>query len=248
MATETPKTGTRRGLVDRVVSEIQAAISARVYSPGAKLPSENVLAKEHGVSRPTIRAALNELKATGLVETRHGVGSFVVDKLPISVGIEQLDSITTSISKTGRKPGMEYISQTVRPLLPEEAASMEMSPETSAIELRRTILADAEVIAYSYDLIPTSIVPKHIENTKISGSLFEFMRTHVGLTPAIARAEIHAVHSKHVGWGPEADSHDLFVLLNQVHYDTDNRVFLYSKTYFIESRYTFTLIRTSSNL
>lgn len=47
------------------------------YLPGDKLPSENDLSAQYGVSRVTIRAALNMLSALGLIETRTGGGSYV---------------------------------------------------------------------------------------------------------------------------------------------------------------------------
>ncbi|WP_345364826.1 GntR family transcriptional regulator, partial [Actinoallomurus liliacearum] len=44
--------------------------------PGTSLPSERDLAQELGVSRPTIRAAIDELTCTGLLVRRHGRGTF----------------------------------------------------------------------------------------------------------------------------------------------------------------------------
>ncbi|MEV0585689.1 GntR family transcriptional regulator [Nonomuraea sp. NPDC050310] len=45
--------------------------------PGQQLPTEDALAREYGVHRLTARQAVLELRRTGLVETRHGAGSFV---------------------------------------------------------------------------------------------------------------------------------------------------------------------------
>jgi len=57
------------------------AISESIYScalrPGDKLPSEATIMGEYGVSRTVVREAITSLKASGLIETRHGIGSFV---------------------------------------------------------------------------------------------------------------------------------------------------------------------------
>jgi len=47
-------------------------------APGEKLPSESAIVGEYGVSRTVVREALSKLQAAGLVETRHGVGTFVL--------------------------------------------------------------------------------------------------------------------------------------------------------------------------
>lgn len=57
------------------------ALSERIYScsilPGDKLPSEAMIMAEYGVSRTVVREAITSLQAAGLIETRHGIGSFV---------------------------------------------------------------------------------------------------------------------------------------------------------------------------
>lgn len=53
-------------------------------APGQKMPSERQLVKRLGVSRSVIREALHELQARGVIETRHGKGSFVASIVPES--------------------------------------------------------------------------------------------------------------------------------------------------------------------
>ena len=120
---------------------------------------------------------------------------------------------------------------------------MHLPGQALVLELRRTILADGEVVAYSYDLLPTDILPRGFEIEDLSGSLFAFFRQALGIAPHHGTAEVHAIYSKHVGWGPESSAHHLFVLLNQLHFDSAGRLLLYSRTYFIEGRYNFTIYR-----
>jgi len=55
-----------------------------VWKVGEKLPSENELCSSFGVSRVTVRAAIQQLEILGLVETKHGGGTFVKDFSTIS--------------------------------------------------------------------------------------------------------------------------------------------------------------------
>lgn len=234
---------TKQTLSGKVAQQLRSAISSGDYPAGSRLPTEFELSAQLGVSRSTVRSALKELAVLGLVHTEHGVGTFVVEQPVVRAGLEQMDSITDSIRAMGKEPGMDYVSRTIRPVVPDEASRMGMPVNTMVLELRRTIYADGEVMAFSYDLMPTSLLPEGFDINSLSGSLFAAMRERLGHFPHHSMAEVHAVHSDHVGWGPEAERHDLFVLLNQLHYDADDQLLLYSRTYFIEGRYSFTIYR-----
>jgi DNA-binding FadR family transcriptional regulator len=69
--------GTRGGLVDRVVNEIQRVIIKGHLEPGMRMLPERELAEELGVSRTVIREAVRILVAKGLLETKPGVGTIV---------------------------------------------------------------------------------------------------------------------------------------------------------------------------
>src|SRR5664279_3753974 len=67
-----------RGLVQEVMDDLTAKIRGGLYKPGAKLPTEPEVMAEQGVSRTVVREAVSRLQAAGFVETRHGVGTFVL--------------------------------------------------------------------------------------------------------------------------------------------------------------------------
>lgn len=230
--------------VTRVVDGLRSAIRVGEFPEGGRLPTETQLAARFGVSRPTVRAALRELEATLLVHTQHGVGSFVSEAPAVTTGLERLDSISESIRATGREPGMEFKERLIRPLLPDEAEKLGVAGDAQAVDLRRTILADGEVVAFSYDLIPVGVFPEDVPASEVEGSLFSFLRERLNLHPNHAIAELHAVQSDRIGWGTAARRTSMYMLLDQVHYDSSDRALLYSRTYFLEGRYAFTVRRT----
>lgn len=69
--------GSSQRLEDRVYAQLLDAIRLGQYSLGERLPSENELATEFGVSRPVVRSALARLREDGLIVSRRGAGSFV---------------------------------------------------------------------------------------------------------------------------------------------------------------------------
>ncbi|MFC7247503.1 FadR/GntR family transcriptional regulator [Catellatospora aurea] len=69
----------RDSLVDALVTRIRDDILTLRYPPGSMLPAERELAAGYGVTRTTLKHALVRLAQAGLVETRHGVGTAVLD-------------------------------------------------------------------------------------------------------------------------------------------------------------------------
>jgi GntR family transcriptional repressor for pyruvate dehydrogenase complex len=67
-----------RNLAQSVVANIADSIRNGSSKPGDKLPTESELMRTQGVSRTVIREAISHLQASGLVETRHGIGTFVL--------------------------------------------------------------------------------------------------------------------------------------------------------------------------
>mgnify|MGYP002733233636 FL=1 len=77
-------------LPGRIAEEIAREINDSKLQPGDRLPTEHILAKTFGVSRSVIREAIAQLRNEGFVETKQGVGAFVVDsRQRLSVKIEQ---------------------------------------------------------------------------------------------------------------------------------------------------------------
>ncbi len=67
-----------RGLVNEVVDSLAAGIREGRMQPGEKLPTEAEIMVRFDVSRTVVRESLSRLQASSLVETRHGIGTFVL--------------------------------------------------------------------------------------------------------------------------------------------------------------------------
>ena len=73
----TPKK--HRNLAQSVVAYITDSIRNGSITPGDKLPTESEIMRLQGVSRTVVREAISHMQAAGLVETRHGIGTFVLE-------------------------------------------------------------------------------------------------------------------------------------------------------------------------
>ena len=85
-----------RGLAHALVDDLGEKIRNQQLRPGDKLPTESAIMQVYGVSRTVVREALSKLQAAGLVETHHGVGTFVLQPRPTSMfSLEGADIATT---------------------------------------------------------------------------------------------------------------------------------------------------------
>lgn len=94
----------KKTVADTVTDALRRAICAGDYRPGDRLPSENQLCAQFGVSRVSVRAALARLATLGLVESRQGEGTFVcraqaaapLEQMVPFVALSQLDRVNVS--------------------------------------------------------------------------------------------------------------------------------------------------------
>ncbi len=73
-------------LSDVIARQLEGLVLDGVLHPGERLPPERELAREMDVSRPSLREALQKLEAAGLVETRHGGGTYVKNAFADALG------------------------------------------------------------------------------------------------------------------------------------------------------------------
>ncbi len=84
----------RMTLTDKVYHRLHGRISNGDYPPNHKLPAENTLSQEFGVSRPVLRAALDRLRDEGLIYSRQGAGSFVRVLVSPPVGFQRVETLS----------------------------------------------------------------------------------------------------------------------------------------------------------
>ncbi|OMQ40845.1 FadR/GntR family transcriptional regulator [Pseudomonas putida] len=94
-------------LAQGVVEALTQRILLGQLKPGEKLPSESTIVLEHGVSRTVVREAISKLQAAGLVETRHGIGTFVLAQ-PSQPGLRlHVDTVASVRSMLELRLGLE---------------------------------------------------------------------------------------------------------------------------------------------
>ena len=143
-------------------------ITRGVYAATGALPKEEALCQRFGVSRITVRRALGDLATLGLVDRRHGRGTFVNANAPMPRSSPSLGMID-SLRKTALETEVEVleVAQTEAP--PDIAALLQLAPGDQAVHALRlrsiegtpVMLTDAWVPAALGKRVSAAALRKH---------------------------------------------------------------------------------------
>ncbi len=126
---------------------LRRQIASGAWQPGDKLPPEEQLTEQYGLSRTTVRQALKELELAGLISRERGRGTFV-SRPKLAHSPQPRYSLTDFLRRQGLRPGWRLLSAgwAVAPV--DVAQSLGLEPGERAHYLRRLRLADEEPIGY----------------------------------------------------------------------------------------------------
>ncbi len=231
-----------RTLSTTIAADLRDRIARGEWVNGDRLPGEMELAEAYDVSRATIRTALQDLGSRGLTVTRRGAGTFVTGQGgEVRADLRHLDSLTATIRDHGREPSVTYRSIRVRPATGEELERLGLPEGSEVLATERSLAADAELVAFSHDVVPRHLLGSDFSVTEVVGSLFELLEGH-GLRAVSAVTEVRAVHDPEVGWGERPDD-PTYLLLDQVHHDHAGAPLALARTHFVAGRFNWGLVR-----
>jgi len=136
-----------RSLAHDVVDALSGRIRDGSLAPGEKPPTEAAIMEEFGVSRTVVREAISRLQAAGLVETRHGVGTFAVgmgDATTFRISPDQLGTLQDVIAVLELRIGVETESAAL--------AALRRTPENLE-SLRNALKAFAAAVEQGRDAV-----------------------------------------------------------------------------------------------
>ncbi|MDT0306337.1 GntR family transcriptional regulator [Streptomyces sp. DSM 44917] len=168
--------------------QLESAIEHGRLRPGALLGNEIRLAGRLGLSRPTVRQAIQNLVDKGLLVRRRGVGTQVVH--PRVRRPSQLSSLWDDLEAAGRRPSTLVRSLAAVPAPPEVATALGLADGAEVLRLERLRLADGEPLALLLTYLPPHGFRPSADELETTG-LYRLLRT-AGVTPHSARQTIGA--------------------------------------------------------
>lgn len=146
----------RSSLVDDTEVALRDWLATGTHRPGDRLPPELELAAMLGVSRGTLRTALDRLEEAGEITRRQGSGTYVgrpVRPTAFREGLEVLRPYSELAGRRGVTLTVRDLEVAERPIGAEAGNAFELAPETTAVTITRTIVADGVPVAVMRDIV-----------------------------------------------------------------------------------------------
>ncbi|MGH9735821.1 MAG: GntR family transcriptional regulator [Candidatus Acidiferrales bacterium] len=173
----------------RIQISIRKRIETGKLRPGDVVESERELAKLHKVSLMTARHALADLAREGLVERRHGAGTFVA---PPKIHFNKLMSYTEQMASRGLSARSKIVRLSSEENDPEIAARLSLPSASALAVVQRVRQAGDEPFALETCYLSADEFPGLVSSALERGSLFSSLERDYGITLAYADEEIDA--------------------------------------------------------
>ena len=128
-----------------------------------ELPSEEELVQKYGVSRTTIRKAIQELERLELIEIRRGKGTFVRSE-KITQDLSGLTGFVEDMVAVGLHPSAKVLSKATISATEEVARNLRIPIGTPVMQIKRVRLAEAVAISLDETYLPLELGQKVVEN------------------------------------------------------------------------------------
>jgi len=145
---------------------------------GTAIPSERQLSADLGVSRLTVRAALDELAREGYLVRRRGSGTYV-QQPKISQELT-ITSFSEDMRRRGMVPGSRTLSMTTSLAGAQLGRLLQLSPSERILVIKRLRLADGETMAIETLHLPEKLVPG-LSAKDLTGSFYALLDQRYGI-------------------------------------------------------------------
>ncbi|MFH8656189.1 GntR family transcriptional regulator [Streptomyces afghaniensis] len=220
----------------QLAQQLEAAIEHGILAPGNLLGNEVDLSVRLGLSRPTVRQAIQSLVDKGLLVRRRGVGTQVVHsqvKRPL-----ELSSLYDDLEEAGQGPTTQVVRHEVVPASCDVAAALCVAEGSEVIVLERLRCTHGQPVALLCNYLPTSLLDLDDARLESTG-LYRMMRS-AGITLHSARQRVSA-RAAGAEEAARLDEEEGAALLTmqRTAYDDTGRPVEYGTHIYRASRYTF---------
>lgn len=180
------RTPVRKPLYQRLALAMLGCVEEGVVVDGSSMPSERRLSYELGISRVTVRRALDLLAREGRVHRQQGAQTRVVDR--VQKALSTITGFSEELSARGSVPGHRWISRKTVIPTPSEALALGLSASDMVVRLVRIRTADGRPLAIERATVPQTILPA---GEAVDASLYAALRA-LGVAPVQGTQRIRA--------------------------------------------------------
>ena len=174
-------------LYSQIREALRERISDGTYRSDGRLPSENELVKAYGVSRITVRQALNDLQKEGLIFKVHGKGTFVSRPKAVQ-SLMRLEGFGEAMSAAGHETHSRILGHRVTRASQHIASRLRLAESTEVMEIRRVRFLNSDPISLDVTYVPVEIGKRLIKEDLAHRDVFAILDGDYGI--ALDRAEM----------------------------------------------------------
>jgi len=167
-------------LYTNIEETIAAEIADGEYRPGDQLPTEDQLLRRFGVSRITVRRAIQNLIQRGLLEIRRGRGTFVLEPR-IEAELTKLSGFVEDMSAAGRKVSARVLRQGVVSATARIADRLQLGRGARVMRIERVRLADGLPVSFDQTWLPLALGRKIVRNDLRVHPIFTLLEEEYGV-------------------------------------------------------------------
>ena len=167
----------RSPLWTAIRDHISDEIARGHYAPGDRLPTEAQLAERFGVNRHTVRRALADLTAAGILHARRGAGVFLRHR-PTAYPLGRRVRFHQNLTAAGRVPDRRMLLLETRSANANEAQALGLDPGAEVHVYEGLSLADGVPIALFRSVFPAARFPRMLEALEASQSVTAAFAAH----------------------------------------------------------------------
>lgn len=179
-------------LYAQVEAALASDIGAAILPPGSQLPAEDSLTTRFGVSRTTVRKAVENLIARGLVEILRGKGTFVTEP-KITQDLTELSGFVEDMVALGRTPTARLLDKGPAPASKAVAQHLGVLPGTQIFRIERVRLADGVAMSFDETYLPLEIGEKVATHDLEIEPIFSLLEDKYDLPLIEAQYQLEAV-------------------------------------------------------
>lgn len=232
-------------LYQQIFGEIKAEIDRGDYAPKEKIPSEPELSQKYGVSRSTVRRAIEELCAAGYLVKHQGRGTFVstphINRRLLQTEVAK--SFTQVCRDNGMEAGAHVVDRQIVPVRPDEAKFLQLDEDALLLYIQRIRTADGQPIFEENVFLPYEGYQELRTRSLEDASLFDAIAEVGGRRPAhTPQRTVEAVRATSEQASRLAISaNDPLLFLNVCFADEHDEPVCIGRQYYVGSRYRFVL-------
>ncbi|MCI1287577.1 MAG: GntR family transcriptional regulator [[Lactobacillus] timonensis] len=224
----------------QIHNDLRKSIEDGKWGVGEKIPAERELASEFGVSRMTLRQAIQTLVDEGVLERRVGAGTFVANR-KVQEKMAGVTSFTELMQKAGKTPSSRTISYHLTTPSETEIDKLDLKPGEQVLRMERVRYANNVPICYEIATVPASMV-QDFSKAEVTSSFYNTLETKAHLTPGHTTQHVSASNANEkIAEYLDIRRGDALLRTTQVSYLTDGRPFEYVHARYVGKRFEFVL-------